>query len=365
MTSAIPNTPPAAETPSVAGGVARFGRGAGFDPNHPYGRSRWRRRRSDIGTMVLQRLAWAIPLLLVVSLGVFGLAALSPFDPLVSYLGGNYTTMGADQRAELATALGLDTPWFTAWWTWLTGAFVGDLGQSRVFALPVTQVIAERLPFTLILSTIGVVIAVVLSLVLGLVAGMRPGTWLDRFITALGVIFQSVPAYVLALAGIVVFALGLGVLPAGGASRPGHDITWAGMAPYLVMPSLVLAASLMPWMLLSVRASVRGALASEPVALARARGLSTRTVWLGHVLPVSLAPLVTLVGVRLPELVVGAVLVEEVFAWPGIAGATVSAASNLDMALLAALTVGTTAVVLFGSLLADVLYLVLDPRVTP
>lgn len=331
----------------------------------PYGRSRWARRRSDVARMVAQRLAWAVPLLLVVSLGVFGLAALSPFDPLLGYLGGNYTTVGAAEREAMADALGLNVPWFTAWWTWLTGVFTGDLGLSRSFAQPVTEVIAQRLPFTLILSGIGVTLAVVLALGLGLVAGMRPGTWLDRAITALGVLLQSVPAYVLALAAIMVFALGLGALPVGGAARPGQEVTWAGMAPHLVLPSLVLAATVLPWMLLSARASVRTALAGEPVAQARARGLSPRTVWIGHVLPVSLAPLVTLVGVRLPELVVGAVLVEEVFAWPGIAGATVSAATNLDMALLATLTIGTTAVVLLGSLLADVVYLLLDPRVTP
>lgn len=329
-----------------------------------FGPSPLRRRGGEVGRLVLHRLAAAVPLVVLVSLALFGLAAVSPLDPLRSYLGAQYTTIGAEGRAQLARALGLDQDWFTAWWVWVSGLVTGDWGFSRTFGQPVAQVIAERLPFTVLLSAIGMLIAVLAALVLGVAAGMHPHSWWGRAVAGMAVIVQSVPAYVVAMAGILVFALGLGILPAGGAAPPGRAVTWAAIGPHLVLPACVLALTVLPWMLLSVRSSVRSALAGDPVAFARARGLPVRTVVWGHVVPVSAAPLVTLVGVRLPEIVVGAVLVEEVFAWPGIASATVAAARDLDLALLATLGVGTTAVVLLGSLLADACYLLLDPRVT-
>lgn len=328
-----------------------------------FGPSRLRRRRGDLISLASHRLLLMVPLVALLSAGVFALAAFSPFDPLAGYLGTNYTTTGAAQRAEMAAALGLDVPWWHAWWQWATGLTHGDLGFSRIYSQPVAQVLADRLPWTLLLSGIGVSLGTVLALALGVHAGLRPGSVSDRLATWFAVLLQAVPPYVLALGGIAVFALGLRVLPVGGAAAPGSDITAASLTRHLVLPATVLALSVVPWMLLSVRASVAAAVRSEPVTLALARGLPTRTIVTGHVLPVSLAPLVTLIGVRLPELVVGAVLVEEVFAWPGVAAATVAAAKDLDFALLAALSVGTTVFVLIGSLIADAVYLVLDPRV--
>ena len=339
-------------------------RGPGLLVRPRFGPSAWTRRRGEVASLVGRRVLLAVPLVAVLSAGVFALASLSPFDPLDAYLGANYTNTSAAERAEMAAALGLDVPWWQAWWVWAAGLMHGDLGFSRIYSQPVTQVLAERLPWTLLLSGVGVLLGAVLAVALGVHAGLRPGSWSDRLARGLAVLLQAVPPYVVALAGIFVFALLLRVLPAGGASPPGTDVTATGLAAHLVLPAGVLALSVMPWMLLSVRASVAAALRSDPVTYALARGLSTRTIVTGHILPVSLAPLVTLIGVRLPELVVGAVLVEEVFAWPGVAAATVAAARELDFALLAVLSVGTTVLVLLGSLLADAVYLLLDPRVS-
>lgn len=330
-----------------------------------FGPSRWRRRAGEAARLAGGRLAVAVPIVLAVSVGVFLLAAFSPFDPLTAYLGDRAQYVGQEAREQMAAALGLDRPWWAAWLSWARGLTSGDLGWSRLYAQPVTQVFAERIGWTMLLSGCGIALALVVSIGLGLRAGLRPGSALDRFAVALAVLLQALPAYVLALVAVLVFALGLHVLPTGGIGPPGRPLTAAVVARHLVLPTCVLAASLVPWMLLSVRASVREALSSEPVRGALARGLSPRAIVRGHILPVSLAPVVTLLGARLPELVVGAVLVEEVFSWPGLAAATVSSALSLDLALLAALTIATTLLVLLGSLLADALYLVLDPRVTP
>lgn len=338
--------------------------GARPEPSLPVGPSRWRRRGRDLVVLVTRRLAVTIPIVVVVSLGVFLLARFSPFDPLVAYLGDAYQTASLEQREQIGQALGLGDDWFGAWLTWVGGLLGGDLGHSRVFRAPVTEVIAERLPFTLLLSGTGLLLALALALVFGVAAGLRPGSLLDRLAEGISVVLQAIPAYVTGLLAIIVIALGLGLAPTGGVAPAGMAPTWGDIARHLVLPAAVLGISQMPWMLLSVRASVRSALASDAVAGAVARGLPPRTIIRGHVLPVSLAPVVTLVGARLPELVVGAVLVEEVFGWPGLASATVSAARALDFPLLAALTLGTTLVVLLGNLLADAAYLLLDPRVS-
>lgn len=305
----------------------------------------------------------AIPLILLVSVGVFALAAVSPFDPLVAYLGVEYQNASAAQRLEMSTALGFDVPWYEAWWTWLTGVLTGDLGFSRVFSQPVTTVIAERLPWTLLLAATGLLIAAVLSIILGVRAGVKPGGLTDRFATGLAVVLQGLPSFVLALFAIAVFALALRLFPTGGLAPPGAPVTVGTAVRHLALPALVLGVSQMPWFVLSVRNAVGDALSSDAVFGARSRGLSPATVVRKHIVPVSMAPLATLLGARLPELVVGSVLVEEVFSWPGVASAVVDSATELDFPLMAALTLGTTAIVLFGTLLADISYLLLDPRV--
>ncbi len=313
--------------------------------------------------LVARRIAIAVPIVIAVSAGVFLLSSFSPFDPLSAYLGDRFERAGLDQRADLERALGLDRSWWSAWLTWGGDLLRGDLGQSRVFGQPVAQVIAERLPWTVLLSGLALVIATLLGIVLGVAAGLRPGSLVDRLATSLAVVVQAVPPYVLSLAAIGVLGLGLRALPTGGIAPPGQAPTGATLLRHLVLPVGVFALSQVPWLLLSVRASITQALGSDAVRAATCRGLPRTVLVRAHVLPVSLAPVVTVLGARLPELVVGAVIVEEIFAWPGIAAAIVTSAQQLDFPLLAFLTVATTALVLLGSLLTDVTYLLLDPRV--
>ncbi|WP_068401337.1 ABC transporter permease [Kribbia dieselivorans] len=329
----------------------------------PVGRRR-RSRRPQIARLVARRLAIMVPILLIVSAMVFLLGAWSPFDPLAAYLGDRFQRTSLEQREQIAQTLGLGEQWWRSWIGWWADIARGDLGHSRVYGQPVADVLTERVPWTLLLSGVALVVAVIAGASLGLLAGLRPGSWFDRLCSGFALVVQAVPPFVLSLAVITVFAIGLGAFPAGGATTPGQPATVTSVAEHLVLPALVLAISQMPWFILSVRSSVRDAMVSDAVRGAVTRGLPWRTVVRGHIAPVSLAPLVTLIGARLPEIVVGAVLVEAVFGWPGIAAAVVAAAKALDFPLLAVLTLATTALVLVGSLLADVLYLLLDPRVS-
>ncbi|WP_425310750.1 ABC transporter permease [Ammonicoccus fulvus] len=325
--------------------------------------ARTARRRREVRGLVWRRLAVLVPLLAVISMGVFLLADASPFDPLVGYLGDRYQFTSDAQRDTLTQTLQLDQSWWVAWTTWLGGLVQGDLGHSRAYAMPVADLIAQRLPWTLLLSTAGLVIAVVLGVAGGAMAALRPGSVIDRLVHGVSMVVQAVPPFVVAMLAILVGALALGWFPAGGASPISGPRTIGAVAHHLALPALVLGLSQTPWLLLAVRAEVTAGLSSDPVRAAVSRGIGWPRVVTGHVLPQAWAPLATLAGVRLPELIVGAVLVEEVFAWPGLAAALVTSARVLDLPLLAFLTLASTALVLLGSLLADVAYLRLDPRV--
>ena len=316
-----------------------------------------------LGRMVAVRTVIIAVTTVFVSFVMFGLAALSPFDPLASYLGTGYAELTEAERADVAAAIGADLPWWRQWLDWIAGVFTGDLGFARSYGRSVIDVLSERLPWTILLSATGMAIAVIIAVALGTWAGHRPGGVVDRAIVALGVFIGATPSFIYALGVVMIFAVTLNVIPAGGASPIGEAPSLFTVGPYLVAPALVLAVTQLPWPLLAVQQATVEAIGSDAVENARARGVPHGVVLRRHIAPMSLMPLVTLVGGRLSELVVGAVIVEAVFSWPGLAEATVESAKSVDFPLLAATTVLTTVLVMGGSLVADVAYKLLDPRV--
>ncbi|ANJ10275.1 ABC transporter permease [Streptomyces parvulus] len=311
-----------------------------------------------------RRALFALPVVLVVTFGVFAIAAASPFDPVKAYAGT--AALGADQETldRLRENLGVDQSFVARWWHWLTSALSGDLGHSGVMRQPVTQVIGERLVWSALLCAVAFAAAVLAGTVLGVLAARRPGSMLDRAVTALAYVLEAAPVFWLALLAVWLFALQWDVLPAGGLTDTASErVTVGQVASHVALPAGVLAVSQLPWFTLYVRQGVGDALAEDPVRGARARGLGERTVLVGHALRSGLLPVLTLIGSRVPELITGALLVESVFSWPGIAAATVEAATAVDFPLLAALTTLATAAVLAGNLLADLLYGLFDPRV--
>jgi len=326
-------------------------------------RERWRRRQRDIVLMMLRRLAFLVPLLLVVTVGVFALASISPYDPLDAYMGGHAGELTPAQQTQLIEQLGLDIVWYKAWFLWAVDLAHGDLGTSRVFHQPVVQVLQERLPWTLLLGAVGLGLSVTLSFFLGLWAGLHPLGLIDSLVGSLATILQATPPFVLALAALGIFALSLGWVPTGGLTYPGQPITLPSTMAHLIMPGVVLAVTQIPWLILSLRESVTEVMASDAIRGAKVRGIPPRMIAWAHILPTALPPFVALVGARLPELVVGSVLVETIFAWPGLGNALVRSAQSLDFPLLTCLTLAITALVLLGNLLADIVFVLLDPRV--
>lgn len=311
-----------------------------------------------------RRIAFAVPVLAAVTFGVFAIAAASPFDPVKAYAGTAGLTASQENLDQLRANLGVDQPLVTRWWDWLTGAVTGDLGDSAVMRQPVAQVIGERLGWSVLLAATAFLVAVALGTLLGVLAARRQGRGLDRAITSLAYTLEAAPPFWLGLLAVWLFALKLGVLPAGGLTDTGSTAVTAGQVlSHLALPAGVLAVSQLPWFVLYVRQGVGDALDEDPVRGAKARGLAPRTVLFGHALRSGTLPVLTLIGSRVPELITGALLVETVFSWPGIAAATVQAATSVDFPLLAAVTVLATLAVLAGNWAADLLYGIADPRV--
>ncbi|MFJ9122827.1 ABC transporter permease [Streptomyces sp. NPDC102340] len=324
-------------------------------------------RRLPWGSMARltgRRIVFAVPVLAAVTFGVFAIAAASPFDPVKAYAGTAGLTASQENLDQLRANLGVDQPLFARWWDWLTSAFTGDLGDSAVMRQPVAQVIGERLGWSVLLAATAFLVAVVLGTLLGVLAARRQGGWLDRAVTSLAYTLEAAPPFWLGLLAVWLFALKLGVLPAGGLTDTGSSTITAGQVlSHLALPAGVLAVSQLPWFVLYVRQGVGDALDEDPVRGARARGLAPCTVLFGHALRSGMLPVLTLIGSRVPELITGALLVETVFSWPGIAAATVQAATSVDFPLLAAVTVLATLAVLAGNWAADLLYGIADPRV--
>lgn len=321
-----------------------------------------RGRGREILSLLSRRFMVAIPATMAVTAVVFWLASIAPFNPLAAYLGSAYEQATPAQREVLAQELGLNEAWYSVWFRWIGQALSGDWGTSRVYAQPVATVLAERLGYTVLLTSTGLVIAIGLSILLALGAGLRPGGILDRLCLSVIHIAQAIPPFVLGLVAIAVFALGLG-MPAGGIAAGGAEPTGVSVALHLVLPACVLAITLLPWLVMNLRASVLEELASDAVLAARGRGFGRRQILISQVFPVALLPFITVVGTRLGELVTGALLIEVVFSWPGLASATVDSAIAGDFPLLAAVTALTCLMVFIGSALADACYLAADPRV--
>lgn len=321
-------------------------------------------RTARAAWLVARRLAWTVPMLVAISLGIFALAALSPADATSGFLGRNEEFASGDSRDNIAGLL-VSGNWLQSWLEWAGSALAGDPGWSTVYRVPVAEVIASRLPWTVLIMVLGLVVAAVVSVAVALGIAHRPGHPVSRIVAAGLWTVSAVPSFLVTLGLMAVFALGLGWLPAGGLTDVGADIGVTQVATHVVLPTLAVALSQLPWMTLHLQESLVGQLQGPAVAAARVRGLSEATILVRHVLPAASIPVLAIAGTRLPEIVAGAALVELVLSWPGLGQSLVDAALAGDLALLATTGVLLTALSLLGGLLADLALVGLDPRVDP
>ena len=305
-------------------------------------------------------------LMLAVGLVVFALVSMSPIDPVQANVGqAAYVNMSEAKRAQLASYWGGDVPFWERFANWAGALLQGDMGTSLRFNAPVSEVIAHRAANSLALMGIAWLLSGVLGFVLGVAAGARRGGAIDRVVRSYCFLLASTPTFWLGLLILMVFAVQLGWFPIGFSVPIGvsaADVTLADAAHHLVLPALTLSVTGVANIALHTREKVVDVLESDYVRFARARGESELSVIVHHGLRNVALPAVTLQCAFISEIFGGSVLVEQVFSYPGLGQAAVTAGLGGDVALLAGIALVSAALVFGGNLLANILYGVLDPR---
>ena len=304
--------------------------------------------------------------MLVVGLVVFALVSMSPIDPVQANVGqAAYVNMSEAKRAQLASYWGGDVPFWERFANWAGALMQGDMGTSLRFNAPVSEVIAHRAANSLALMGIAWLFSGALGFALGVAAGARRGGALDRVVRSYCFLLASTPTFWLGLLILMVFAVQLGWFPIGFSVPIGvsaADVTLADAVHHLVLPALTLSVTGVANIALHTREKVVDVLESDYVRFARARGESELSVIVHHGLRNVALPAVTLQCAFISEIFGGSVLVEQVFSYPGLGQAAVTAGLGGDVALLAGIALVSAALVFGGNLLANILYGVLDPR---
>jgi peptide/nickel transport system permease protein len=314
---------------------------------------------------ILRRLLQTLLVLFVTSLLVFfGLYVIgNPIDILVNPVADEI------ERARAAAALGLDKPIVEQYGVFLKGALTGELGTSFVFGRPAMAVILERMPATMELAFLAMVIAVSIGVPLGMYAGLKPDAWLSKAIMAGSIVGFSLPTFWVGLLLILVFAVQLGWLPSTGRGPTqeffGLQISilhWEGLK-YALLPAINLALFKLALIIRLTRAQVREHSLQDYIKFARAKGLSRSRIVGVHLFKNILIPLVTVIGLELGSVIAFAVVTESIFAWPGMGKLVIDSIFQLDRPVVVAYLMVIVFMFILINLAVDLLYSALDPRV--
>lgn len=307
---------------------------------------------------LIRRLASFVPVLVLTSILVFMLLHLAPGDPVDMIVGEDRP--GPDVIAAIRTQYGFDEPVPVQYLRWAGHAALGDFGYSYRSRQPVIQLILARLPATIELAVLSILLSLVIALPLGIVAALRRGSWVDAIASLVSALGASMPAFWLGILLIYVFALALRWLPPSGYVSPFEDL--ALNLRLMVLPVITLGVGYAAVLTRYVRASMLESLGLEFVRTARAKGLAEPSVIVGHVLRNALIPIVTVLGLETGRLLGGAVLTETIFALPGLGRLAVDAILSRDFPTMQAAVMFMAVVVLLANLTVDLLYGTLDPR---
>lgn len=306
-------------------------------------------------------------LLLGVSVVTFLLMNASPLDPLQTNVGQvALGTMSQEQVEHLEAYWGVDTPPLERYAGWLTDLLHGDMGTSLLYRQPVSTVIWQRLSSSLLLLLTAWILSGVLGLLMGMAAGACRGRWPDKLIRGWCLLISSTPAFWLAILLLLVFSVWLGWLPVGLSVPVGMESSMVSVADRLqhaILPALTLSITGVANMALHTREKMIDVLESDYVLFAKARGESMKSVVWRHGLRGVALPAITLQAGSVSEIIGGSVLVEQVFSYPGLGQAAVTAGLGSDLPLLMSITLITSAIVFGGNLAADLLYGVVDPKI--
>lgn len=319
---------------------------------------------------IIKRLLQSIPLLLGIATITFFIVHAAPGDPMDMYLEARAEREMDPQLIELLRRrFGLDQPLHVQYVRWLRNVLQGDLGESFRYRRPVRTLIAERVPYTLQLTVLAILFDALFGISLGILSAVRQYSRLDKTITLGSLVVYSIPGFWLALMLVLVFSVNLGWFPTSQTRSLDYELLSSGEKVldrlwHLVLPVFVLGVGSAAGTARYMRGRLLEVLSEEYVLAARARGLKERTVIVTHALRNALIPVITLYGLALPFLLGGAVLIERVFAWPGMGLLAVEAIGARDYPVILATSMTAAVLVVLGNLLADVTYAIVDPRVS-
>ena len=313
-------------------------------------------------TFILRRLLSVVPVLLIITFATFALMQLLPGGPLAAY--ENNPEISQKDIERLRHEMGLDRPIHVQYWSWLKNFARGDWGYSFTTKRPVLSEIWDRLPNTLYLTGISLMVALIIAIPAGIISATRQYSVFDHITTTLAYIGRSMPVFYSGLLLIIVFSIWLRWLPSGGMQTLGKEFSLIDSLRHLFLPVLSLSTLIAAKYVRFLRTSMLEVIHLDYIRTAAAKGLSERVIIYKHAFRNAAIPLVTVVAIDLPVLFAGALFTETIYSWPGMGRLFVDAATRFDYSVVMGIVAAIAFLVVVSNLLADVVYAILDPRIT-
>lgn len=312
---------------------------------------------------IIKRLLLAVPTFFGITIIVYTLSLLAPGSPLDAFLADPRITPLELERKR--AELGLDQNILVQYWNWLTQLLKGNLGYSIGSSqLPVSTLIKQRLSYTLLLSVSSLLLALCVSIPIGVLSASKPNTFKDYILSGFSFFAIGTPNFFLALVGIYIFAVKLKWLPTGGVYDSGQEHHLSDLLSHMILPVIILSLQYIGSWVRYIRSSMIEVSETEYMLAAKAKGIRSYHLLTQHALKNSLLPFITVVGMAVPQLIGGAVITERIFSWPGIGSLMVSSILARDYPVIMGITVLLSCAVLITNLFVDILYGLLDPRIT-
>lgn len=308
---------------------------------------------------IIKRLLNMIPMLFFITIISFILMHLAPGDPLQAYISPD---MNVEDIERIRESLGLNDPIIVQYFKWLFNTIQGNLGYSMVNSKPVLDLILERLGPTILLSGSALVISIMISIPVGLISGYKKNSIIDKVLNVISYIGISIPSFWFAMMLIYVFSIKLNIFPSVGMRTIGVDTT-LDLINHLILPVTVLSFYNLSVYIRYIRSSTIEQLKQDYVTTQYAYGASTKDILFKHVLKNTLLPVITIFGMSLPSIFTGAFITETIFGCPGMGQLGVNAIFGYDYPVVMGITLFSSAMLIIGNLIADILYAMVDPRI--
>lgn len=309
--------------------------------------------------LIAKKVAQVMIVMLLISFFSFIIIDLAPGDISSMYITEDMT---AEEKAMVIARLGLDKSVPEQYFAWLVEALKGNFGYSISNKLPVVDLLMSRLPDTILLMGVSLLVSLTLSIPLGLIAGYKKNTVIDNLISGFAYFGMSIPNFYFGILLIILFTAKLHWLPSSGMHTYGVD-TFLDTAKHMIMPVMTMALGSMASKVRYVRANTIGQLAEEYVLAAKAKGTPPVKILFRHVLKNTLLPIITIVGMNMASLVCGSFIIESVFGWPGVGSFAMEAIGKRDYPVIMAYILLSGFILVMGNFIADILYSFADPRI--